>query len=146
MDYNYLEKDGYRIKSTLIAKVLEIKARLVCGLAENHINDTGLFTIGIDTEKTRRYTLDDIERVVPKTAILDVEGNAIPLEKISNGTVVKIVYEGMILEMSPAIIEYVNSVQIADKSDYISDELPEGVDEYMEEFRTNFDPDFDVEG
>ena len=50
----------------------------------------------------------------------------------------------MILEMSPAIIQHVNSAQIADKSDYISNKLPEGVEEYMEEFRANFNPNFDL--
>ena len=68
--------------------------------SESDINHRGKFQFDIGDEKIN---------------ILDVNGNKTDKENLKVGVLVRVTYKGVILEISPAIIQDVISVQIVEE-------------------------------
>ncbi len=73
---------------------------VVLGIPENDINHRGKFQFDIGDKKIN---------------ILDVNGNKTDKENLKVGVLVRVTYKGDILEISPAIIQDVISVQIVEE-------------------------------
>jgi hypothetical protein len=89
-------------ETSFYARITDIfgTSAIVLGIPENDINHRGKFQFDIGDEKIN---------------ILDVNGNKTDRVNLKVGVLVRVTYKGLVLEISPVIIQDVISVQIIEK-------------------------------